>query len=241
MDIVLFAIRRSGNYYISEWLANNMVDGKFHELKRSNWGKYGIQYLYHNSLNYVINDHCIFEKEGGNGPKEVTYRNKYKYNFITIEEGDIDVQVDYIEKNRDTSRKIIYLFLVRDALNNLASIVNKKNVDLFNPAYKKRYCDYIKEGIGITNKCAPKVFINYNTFTKSKEYRDSIAKQIGVKNYDLQKKSGFSSFTGDGDYNTRYKRVQYPKNMIDILKDPEVSELTHKIFGMSTIQLLKES
>ena len=150
------------------------------------------------------------------------------------------------------SRYQYYLPVIRTPWNHLASVLSWKKRWFFK--HKERfttaYINMAREYLGITNNLpSPKIFIKYDDWFASKEYREGLSKQMGLPFSDKglnivmpigwgKKGSSFDEMelkirAQDMRVLERWKK--YQNNNVefkDVLKmRPELLELSHKIFG----------
>lgn len=184
-----------------------------------------------------------------------------KFEDIRFELKKIDKEIDYF--NINNYKKLNYVLSLRDPYNMFASLLRhdiygrrfdfledrlsrrrvirrKKRINNFINKWKM----YAREMLGDTNYIPDnKIFITYNQWYKCKNYRENIAKQLGVKSNDenwslVSNNTQPSSFSGfkikdarDMDVFSRWEKMKNSNFFQYIFKDEELYELSNRLFG----------
>jgi hypothetical protein len=133
--------------------------------------------------------------------------------------------------------KLPAICVIRDPFNWLASRKNHKDAETKKIDKEKiaLYKEYINEYTGKTNYLKNKVFIIYNKFIKSEEYRKEVCKslELDFKNDTdpFKIKSRASSFKKlkPREYESRYKAVKLPDYVIS---DKQLYKISKDIFDL---------
>lgn len=235
MDIFVYGLQRSGNHLIIDWLFNNATNNGFGRKRDFKWGKYGYGYSV-DKVRFVNNDHHIFDTVDGNGSKPNNYDASTDIQIISIENPPLDKMWKYINERRDKNRKVVNVVILRDILNTTASMIKRIGVPDITYDYYKQYC---REIVGETHYLENMVPILYNKFVESKEYRNEVMSKIGIKNFDVIRNSGHSSFARDPQYNKRYTAVKYNDSQKKNMMDPDIIKHTKQIFNLDINEILK--
>lgn len=176
----IYATKRSGHHAIIEWMGEGI------------------------DRNVVFYNDMFLNDYENDTIKEKRYKvflfgkGLISYEIYNFEDGDLSL-------NKFKGRKII---IVRDIYNTMASSIKKyvekgfkptgiSKEDYF-PELLRIWKQYCREILGETNFVGNKLFINFNQWSTSKQYRDKIANEIGFKNEDKTvdkiSSSGLSSF-----------------------------------------------
>jgi hypothetical protein len=147
---------------------------------------------------------------------------------------------------------IVNVVLLRDPLNNVASRLEgaKKRPAVFrtDEAYVDMLASYCAEFLDRTAVFGEKVVISFNRFVGDRDYRDSIAAQLGVTNVDVIDEvsdfGGGSSFTPGGGPSseaalmTRFRDHPIPPDLLELLLDrPAIQEVCAAVFGYDLAEL----
>jgi hypothetical protein len=169
--------------------------------------------------------------------------SNYEYSLLPYEH-KIEIR-NYEDVLPTEPKKII---IMRDFLNTLASrlshihLQKQTNIAEVIKLWKS-FCQLI-----LTGDYYP---ILYNKWLMDKDYRDSIAKELGSPNLDdrsyVNDNAGKSSYTGvvvesnPKEYLERYKKLRLTRTEMELIStDKELETLNQELFEMSIAQQLKE-
>ena len=139
----------------------------------------------------------------------------------------------------ENSKKIV---ITRDLANTFASRIKRSMVKFGEPNWNKTpnpfFINQRLVTIWMFNELFKGTKIKYSDWLTSKEYRDQISKDLNVPNRDITSEisnaGGGSSFKNTLDKDTllsRYKQIEFPKEIIKMLKSKDVSMLTIANYG----------
>lgn len=224
----IYGLSRSGNHAIIFWIIHNLVD-EVHDVGNEIFIDQNYTLCYMNNVN-IYNASAKIVRQ--NLPTNI-------FNYVIKSYEDI-----YFNQN-------VSFVILRDFINLLCSRYKKykRNICLDT----KYICDLLCL-IDIWKQHAKKTrySIYYNRWILSKEYRDTVSKNVvGIEN--KIDKIDYVSKIGDGSsfeqnppeltvsYIERYKQVKLPKYMIEhILKDQNLIELNHKLFNIDIEKICYE-
>ena len=152
------------------------------------------------------------------------------------------------------SEKVYNILLIRDPYNLFASRLKreekyKNRYSLKNPRERKEVIEiwkqYAREFLGKTDLIPnPKVFINYNKWAISLDYRKDTARELGIKKYSDEAMNQILSIGGGSSFNekahkppspeeifSRWKKYSDDELFLEIFKDKELVSLSEQIFG----------
>jgi len=155
------------------------------------------------------------------------------------------------------------VIILRDPFNNYASFKELVKNPNYGPLsffpFLERWKSYARECVGETNFFSNKVYITYNTWTTSLEYRkaivDTIGRRFGVAtSFDdslrqhMTKYGGYSSFDGRTyidsasmmKVNERYKFYEGSAAYRENVDTPEIRELSEKLFDFYPFKPLEK-
>lgn len=226
MQYNFYGLRRSGNHAILEWLIQNMGGpGTRNIVKPRRVIQCGRSAYINESNTYPSQEHILLD---------VSFCRIAFDNLIVAYE---DVPTNYSLANTHDNKKIVIL---RDIFNLFSSRYKKivshpEGEDYFNVAMRidEKAVEVWKEH---ANSNA--LIILFEKWIESKEYRDSICKQLGIPNHDItDTMTEFgegSSFTGQKkptieELKSRSKMVNLPQEVIDRLNQPDITEIRKRL------------
>lgn len=145
-----------------------------------------------------------------------------------------------------TSQRVCNVLIIRDPYNWLASRIQFKRRKVREFKVDKQITElwkqYAREYLGETNILGDrKVCINYNLFVSDKKYQKEVCDKLGLpfEKMSFDHKLNFgagSSFTGlkkeeNRNYHQRWKRFANDGLFKSLTADPELIELSERIFG----------
>lgn len=228
-SFTLVGLRRSGNHPIIHWIMRCLNSGKILETDRSN------DSIHYNSDRtiYFLNDWLTYKAQNFRLPREDLDSVLYSYE---------DLPLNYTAYFRDLT--FTNIILLRDPLNNMASRI-KDGMDqirwyLTSEQVLERWKEYAREALNKTDNLCNKVVILYNKWVLDKEYRQQICSKLDIPFYPdtsyVPENGKGSSFIGRkleedlNRYNQRYLQVEFKDSDIKLLNDPELIELSSKLF-----------
>ena len=247
LTIRVIGMRRSGNHAIIHWLLANYNNG----LPVKNHYDTNIKHkatILTNNIDILFFNNCqispfwsIFSKL----TCEIDILN-YKLILHSYE----DQLLEHIKEcsyNQcfDKENDIINIIIIRDPLNTFASRVQHIHNNIQNNTLTKvdeyhinLWCSYVEEALNITNHFKNKIFIYYDKWLIDKNYRNYIANQLSVYNFD---NITYVSFCGNGssfigqqldqpqNYLERYKLIKFSDEILPLLTSDKIRYFTNKI------------
>lgn len=239
LEYFVFGLKRGGNHAIINWIL----------------GHYN-SYIYYNNCHADLNENSLYTDS-----REIYKKGTEPYEIKILSFEDKPAGIE--EKKPSEIKKICNfnskknILILRDAYNTYASRYMKKqnpssgmfswNENWENYNDPKIWIEYAKEYIGQNNYLNNSIKINYNSWFKSKKYREQLSKMINKNHSDdnlqeILNIGGGSSFDNlnfdkkaqEMKVLERWKKLKYNKNYIQkILMNQEVKELNNKIFNFS--------
>ncbi len=245
----VFGIKRSGNHPFITWVLAN---------SKGAWS------VHYNN----VPSHCRLDWRDGNRralvdrdkPLDVQFppasREDMKqcgqWESLIVSREDADLRHGFATTGLLKYGRVLKHFtvlLLRDPFNHLASIFRRyvvdgeggKNDELSWEGYVQRWQQYAREFVGQTNFLGGKLCLNYNLWLTSRDYRQEVAKALGLASSDkglLEVSQWGSSFDsndpakGPEQYLTRWKRFDHEGGYRGAFAWPNgaVVELAEQIF-----------
>jgi len=254
LEIRVIAMRRSGHHAIINWIRGlfkdtqrvcfiNEISSLHTPLKQCSFTGFSKEEI-HNDINgnFVKKDALILNFE------EASVKELEKKLKICNSKGFYP---------RGGSKKILNVLVLRDPYNNFASRLALANQLITKEKERGRtggkhcrmwisdkkvelWCEHARNFLSHPNL----ICINYNNWFSDIEYRKSVALKLGLKFRDnnrnqVAKEGGGSSFDGLTKQNkaremnvlNRWKNFKHDKTYKGIISDPELIDLSNKIFG----------
>lgn len=226
-----YGLRRSGNHAILEWLIQN-IGGPANRniIKETRIIQCG-RAVYMNEINtYPSHDEldldCRFCKSA------------FENLIVSYE----DVPTDYTLLNAGNTQQIVIL---RDIFNLFASRYKQAQKFPGNKHIQNNVLRLDEKAIEVWKQHANSnaLIIIFERWIESKEYRDSICEQLGIKNHDITDTmtefGGGSSFTGRkkptvDELKSRAKMVNLSQEIVDRLNQTDIKELRKRLGFISS-------
>lgn len=228
---LIYGTKRGGHHAILQWIAKNL-DRRVHF-----YNDCRERLFVKNVMNYRGKfKKVIYNKELSNPCKMFNFEN-----------GNLD-RYEQVLKTQFVGNHIKTIITIRDIFNIIASTIKSTPEKLLERGIRSRikhWKEYCEEMLEKTNylKSQNIVFVSYNDWFISREYRDIKAKEIGFINKDHGIKEvtpygGGSSFDGNA-YQGNANQMKVLTRYEDYLQDnrylslftPEIQRLNKKIFG----------
>jgi len=267
-EIRFVGLQRSGNHAIINWIYCQCSEPRCH----LNWVKVDQNPFYCFQRRATVREFQkdFFTKFNINAEKIGMFSKKNLFMFSYEDEHLEKIVSEKFEKNREMwigrSKKRYDLLLLRDPFNLFASRLKKED-DIIENKYSLRkeserailsamWKGHAKEFLGETSILKNnKVCVNYNKWVSDREYRRIIAGLLDLEFTDAGVEEvlhigGGSSFdrikynqkASDMKVLERWKHYIDDDDFLDIFKDREIIDLSHKIFGEipGTDELIKK-
>ncbi|HKK96124.1 MAG TPA: hypothetical protein VJ916_07435 [Anaerovoracaceae bacterium] len=234
METYLFyGIKRGGHHAVIQWIANNI----------------GKKVNFHNDAKEQAFKQGTLRYKGKF--KQIVYNNKTNEEclFYNLENGHLQ-QYQETLKSPLIKNHVRTIIIIRDIFNIMASTKKSTPSNQMHKAVTSRqraWLEYVNEmqgNIQFTNK-ENTHFILFNSWFKSKDYRDNKAKEIGFVNKDkgidrVTPFGGGSSFDGNNyqkDANSmnvlqRYKEYVNNPDYLSLFT-PQIDKLNKEVFGFN--------
>lgn len=239
----VLGMRRSGNHAIINWLLSNYNNGicitETYQDESSEKDAYVP--IFTNNKNILFFNSCV-EDPFWNIKDCIEFEN-YSLILHSYEDKQFEYILEHSYNNCFNDEKdITNIIILRDPFNTFASRFKYENSDLFTKVdefHVNLWIEYAEEALNITNYFDNKLIILYNEWLTNKNYRDDISKKLGIYNYDniydVSKCGNGSSFIGQNldtvdNYLNRYKIIDLPQDIKNLLNTDKILDLTHKIF-----------
>jgi hypothetical protein len=243
----IFGLRRGGNHAIIAWIASSYPDNSVY---------------YFNDVSHSYSN--LFESEltGPSNQLAGTVAAKMiscplatadkKCIIQSYEDNFLELILEIDKQEIGQSKNRVNIVVLRDPLNMIASRlelyrignpyveVTKEIIDLW-CEYAEQYLRFLekKETILDTNSTKT-IFINYNHWVESKEYRDMIASAIGINpatanHHSRMLYGGGSSFksSDSSNVNLRWKKYENDPVFMRWANDPRIIKYNEKLFGFT--------
>lgn len=247
----IFGMRRSGNHFII-----SSIMSCFNKNEVYFFNDLPDPINIYKSLNRAYHDGNV-DKFPQLADRLVT-KDMYNYDNIinsnkkcliqSYEDNDLNIVIRLNEQNIGKTINKFNILILRDCYNWLASRLqhvkkHKVGTTKVTPNIINIWKQYAKEYLGITNYLGNnKILINYNQFVIDKEYQKDIIEKLSLDykllNTDVVSAFGKgSSFVGmkcddnKQNYNERWKVYMNDPTFKKLIDDPELIELSDKIFG----------
>lgn len=236
-DVKVFTftgLRRSGNHPIIYWISRCIDNGNIPEEMSD---VHPLDNIFHNSSKtlYFFNDWLDYKTNYLNN-------NNIKVNGEYMLYSYEDVRMNYTQQYTDPN--VTNIIILRDPLNTMASRIKHKMDQLSYYISSEDVIDiwkaYASECLNITKKFKNLLFILYNRWVVDKKYRKDICGKLNIPYFSDTKyvplNGNGSSFIGrklESDpniYNKRYELIDFNETQIKLLDDPELHELSSKLF-----------
>lgn len=229
MKILLGGMHRSGINVVGKWLLRqSRLKSKPLDGLGMDWVETTTDYSFISQINHH-----------GHG----NYENFFQENTVaTVEREEFEVLKEYFGKH-PTFRRVVIL---RDFKNWLASVAKMQNSYRVMPLDVWKYATLLLEACQLTFFPRDEVFISYNKWCTSREYREEICDSLDLTytncGYrDVPSNGGGSSFDGttykDGsqmDTLNRWKQMDGPEFQYLMERYHKVLELSNRYFGLVT-------
>lgn len=245
---LVFAPRRSGHHAILNWMSLQLsMQGDLTHYNNINLPKLlsgsvigDGKTTFHNGS--VVKDisHDEFQ--------QLSVQDTSTYRVFNFEDRHIENFRKRVKPSPVTrGQKVQCVVILRDPFNNFASFIKCRACeDEQFDHFRRGWIQIAQEFLGISDHL-PKdtVFVNYNEWVKSEDYRRKTAKALGINEFDDQglelvpRNGGGSSFTGV-DFNgkaqkmdvfSRWKMIRHKEDFKQAI-DLKVDEYSKKIFGI---------
>ncbi len=172
----------------------------------------------------------------------------YSYEDIGAKDSRLELFDQKYQDYLGESQKRVEVLILRDPFNLFASLLQSDMIERTNEDRKKYvelYKSYGREFLSQhENRIPEKIYINYNKWCISREYRIDIAHKLGFEtNGDAYKKVGsmgkgssFDKLSLQGNatlmkVTERWKKYENDSFYQEIFKDEELLDISHKIYG----------
>ena len=226
MLYAFYGLRRSGNHAILEWLIQNLGGPRNRNVIKE--------------TRIIQCGRAVYINEANTYPSHDAVNLDYYFCKNTFENVIVsyeDVPTNYTLFNTENTQQIVIL---RDIFNLFASRHKRAKKFPGNEHMQNNVMRIDEKAIEVWKQHANSdaLIIIFERWIESKEYRDSICKQLGIPNHDITDTvtefGDGSSFTGQKrptieELKSRSKMVDLPQKVIDKLYHPDITEIRKKL------------